>query len=48
MGWSMATHLKTELVLDALEMAMMRRKLEEAVHHSDHGCSYTSMAVGKR
>lgn len=37
-GWAMATHLKTELVLDALEMALMQRRPGEVVHHSDHGC----------
>lgn len=47
-GWSMATHLKTELVLDALEMALMQRQPDEVVHHSDHGCQYTSLAFGKR
>lgn len=47
-GWAMATHLKTELVLDALEMALMQRRPGEVVHHSDHGCQYTSIAFGKR
>lgn len=47
-GWAMATHLKTELVLDALEMALMQRRPDEVVHHSDHGCQYTSLAFGKR
>ncbi len=47
-GWAMATHLKTELVLDALEMALMQRQPGEVVHHSDHGCQYTSLAFGKR
>jgi putative transposase len=47
-GWSMANHLRTELVLDALEMARERRKPEEVIHHSDQGCQYTSYAFGKR
>lgn len=47
-GWAMATHLKTGLVLDALEMAHMQRRPDEVVHHSDHGCQYTSLAFGKR
>ena len=47
-GWAMATHLKTELVLDALEMALAQRKPGEVIHHSDHGCQYTSLAFGKR
>jgi len=47
-GWAMATHLKTELVLDALEMALEQRRPGEVIHHSDHGCQYTSLAFGKR
>jgi putative transposase len=38
-GWAMATHFKTDLVLDALEMALMQRRPGEVVHHSDHGCN---------
>ncbi len=47
-GWSMATHLRTELVLDALEMALWRRRPENVIHHSDQGCQYTSIAFGRR
>jgi len=47
-GWAMAAHLKTELVLDALEMALEQRRPGEVIHHSDHGCQYTSLAFGKR
>jgi transposase InsO family protein len=48
-GWSMADHLRTELVLDALNMAVAhRRPTVEVVHHSDHGCQYTSLAFGRR
>lgn len=47
-GWSMATHLRTELVLSALEMALWRRRPEDVIHHSDQGCQYTSVAFGKR
>lgn len=47
-GWSMATHLRTELVLDALDMALQQRRPEHVVHHSDHGSQYTSLAFGKR
>lgn len=47
-GWSMATHLRTELVLDALEMAVARRRPADVVHHSDQGCQYTSIAFGNR
>ncbi len=47
-GWAMANHLRTELVLDALEMAIFRRKPTDVIHHSDQGCQYTSIAFGKR
>jgi transposase InsO family protein len=48
-GWSMADHLRTELVLDALNMAVAHRRPEPGVvHHSDHGCQYTSLAFGRR
>jgi len=46
-GWAMATHLRTELVLDALNMALWQRRPEEVIHHSDQGCQYTSLAFGK-
>lgn len=47
-GWAMATHLKTQLVLDALEMALWQRKAHGVVHHSDQGSQYTSIAFGQR
>jgi putative transposase len=48
-GWSMANHLRTELVLDALEMALWNRRPSPGlIHHSDHGCQYTSLAFGRR
>ena len=47
-GWSMATHLRTELVLSALEMALWRRRPVGVIHHSDQGCQYTSIAFGLR
>jgi putative transposase len=47
-GWAMATHLRTELVLDALNMAVWQRRPDAVIHHSDHGCQYTSLAFGKR
>ena len=36
-GWSMANHLRTELVLDALEMAIGQRRPADVIHHSDQG-----------
>lgn len=47
-GWSMAHHLRTELVLAALDMAVEQRKPENAIHHSDRGSQYTSLAFGYR
>jgi putative transposase len=47
-GWAMATHLKTELVLAALEMALGQRRPQEVIHHSDQGTQYTSIAFGQR
>ncbi len=47
-GWAMRTDLKTELVLEALEMALWQRRPKAVVHHSDHGTQYTSIAFGKR
>jgi putative transposase len=36
-GWSMATTLQTQLVLDALDMALWRRRPTDVIHHSDQG-----------
>jgi putative transposase len=47
-GWSMANHLRTELVLDALEMAVGQRRPRNVIHHSDQGSQYTSLAFGGR
>ncbi len=47
-GWAYATHLQTELVLDALEMAIRQRRPQGVIHHSDQGSQYTSLAFGKR
>ena len=49
-GWSIADHLCTELVVDALEMARWRRQPTrgETVVHSDRGSQYTSWAFGHR
>ncbi len=47
-GWAMANHLRTELVLEALNMAIARRRPEGVIHHSDKGTRYTSLAFGKR
>jgi putative transposase len=47
-GWAMATHLRTELVLEALNMALWRRRPQGVIHHSDQGTQYTSIAFGQR
>ena len=47
-GWAMDTHLRTELVLAALDMALAQRRPTDVIHHSDHGCQYTSFAFGHR
>jgi len=47
-GWAMATTLHTQLVLDALNMALATRRPKDVVHHSDQGSQYTSIAFGKR
>ena len=49
-GWQIADHLRTDLVLDALEMAIWRRVLTDAAlrHHSDAGCRYTSFGYTDR
>jgi putative transposase len=47
-GWSMRDDLRTELALDALGMALTRRRPRPGlVHHSDRGSQYTSLAFGK-
>ncbi|MCA1682258.1 MAG: IS3 family transposase [Actinobacteria bacterium] len=47
-GWAMATHLRTELILEALNMAIYQRRPRDVIHHSDQGTQYTSIAFGAR
>jgi len=48
-GWAMANHLRTELVVAALNMAIQqRRPTHGVIHHSDRGSQYTSVAFGDR
>lgn len=47
-GWAMTAHLRTSLVLAALDMAIATRKPRGVVHHSDQGSQYTSVAFGAR
>jgi putative transposase len=47
-GWAMEGHLRTGLVLAALNMALAQRQPTDVIHHSDQGCQYTSLAFGSR
>lgn len=48
-GWAMESHLRTELVVEALRMAYWRRKPAPGlVHHSDQGVQYTSLSFGEK
>jgi putative transposase len=48
-GWSMANHLRAEMVLDALNMGLYnRRPAPGLIHHSDRGSQYTSVEFGNR
>jgi len=49
-GWSIAEHMRAELVVDALQMAIWRRRPPAGgtICHSDHGAQYTSWAFGRR
>ena len=47
-GWSMADHMRSELVVDALEMAVARRRPAPGlIHHSDQGSQYVSLTFGQ-
>ncbi len=47
-GWSMATHMRASLVVDALKMALARRRPGPGlIHHSDQGSQYVSLAFGR-
>ena len=47
-GWSMANHLRAELVINAIEAAVGQRRPSNVIHHSDQGSQYTSLAFGNR
>lgn len=48
-GWAMEEHLRTEIVVDALRMAVWRRKPAPGlVHHSDRGVQYTALSFAER
>jgi transposase InsO family protein len=49
-GWQFASHMRTDLVLDALRMALTRRPAGadvQLIHHSDAGTQYTSFAFNQ-
>ncbi len=47
-GWAMATHMRAALVVDALKMALARRRPPPGlIHHSDQGGQYVSLAFGR-
>jgi putative transposase len=47
-GWSMTDHMRSDLVVDALNMAIARRQPEEGlIHHSDQGSQFVSLAFGQ-
>jgi hypothetical protein len=50
-GWPMGTTLKTDLVLDALDMALEQRRPDGVIHHSDQGCQgrfyWSSQRLGR-
>ncbi len=47
-GWAMASHRRAELVLEALNMAVYRRRPKGTTFHSDHGLQYTAIVFGMR
>jgi putative transposase len=47
-GWAMAGHTRQELVVDALEMAISRRRPPKGtIHHSDHGGQFIGLTFGQ-
>ena len=48
-GWAFADHMRTELIVDAVDMALFTRKPKRGlIHHSDQGTQYTSIEFGRR
>ena len=48
MGWSIADHMRSDLVVDSLQMATWLRRPEGTIVHSDRGSQYTSWVFGHR
>jgi putative transposase len=48
-GWAMTEHMRSELVADALQMAVARRRPEPGlIHHSDQGSQYVALGFGQQ
>jgi putative transposase len=48
-GWAMTEHMRTELVADALQMAVARRRPQPGlIHHSDQGSQYVALGFGQQ
>jgi len=47
-GWAFGVRMTADLVIAALNMALLTRKPESVIHHSDQGSQYTSVAFGQR
>jgi putative transposase len=47
-GWAMASHMRAELVVNVLDIAIHNRKPKHVIHRSDQGSQYTSIAFSKR
>ena len=48
MGWAFGANMTADLMIAALNMALLTRKPESEIHHSDQGSQYTSVAFSKR
>ena len=48
LGWAFGVNMTADLVIAALNMALLTRKPESVIHHSDQGSQYTSVVFGKR
>ena len=47
-GWAFGVQMTSDLVIAALDMALLTRKPQNVIHHSDQGSQYTSIAFGNR
>jgi putative transposase len=47
-GWAIGEQMTAELVLAALNMAIVQRRPDDVIHHSDQGSQYTSIEFGRR